>query len=404
MSAVNHPAVSDWSTDFDHLDIAWTENPYPIWRELRQRCPIAHTDRFVGVYLPTRFADVRAIAYDTEHFSSRRVVVRDAWAPLAPMRPITADPPEHFPHKAALVPLFSPAIVGKLEPRTREICRELIDRLPAGRCDAAHDYAREIPTRIFAHMLELPEPDGVLYQSWIRDILELGVSDPAVAMRGYQESGKYFLEQVRRCRDTPGDNVICRLIDAKVDGRSLSDIEVVNTLQMLMMAGIDSTWSAIACCLWHLATHPADRRRLVAEPELLPTAIEELLRAYAPVTSAREIVKEAEVSGCRFAAGQMVLMSFAAANRDPAVFVDPDRVIIDRRENRHAAFGLGIHRCLGLHLARMELAVALGEWLARIPQFTLDGEAKVEWSEGQMRGPRRLPIVFADHGDVPMSG
>jgi cytochrome P450 len=125
------------------------------------------------------------------------------------------------------------------------------------------------------------------------------------------------------------------------------------------------------------------------------------MRAYAPVTPAREIVRETEISGCRFVAGEMVLLSFPAANRDPAAFLDPDRVIIDRRDNRHAAFGLGIHRCLGSHLARMEMAVAIGEWLARIPQFSLDRTRKVEWSEGQVRGPRRLPVVFADAQDVP---
>ena len=166
----------------------------------------------------------------------------------------------------------------------------------------------------------------------------------------------------------------------------------VGALRLLLIAGIDTTWSGIGSCLWHLAKTPADRRRLVAEPSLMPTAIEEFLRAYAPVTMAREVVKETEINGCTFKPGQMVMLSFPAANRDPEMFADADKVIIDRKENRHAAFGLGIHRCVGSNLARLEMTVAVEELLKRIPEFSLAGE--VTWSEGTVRGPRKLPIRF----------
>jgi cytochrome P450 len=162
----------------------------------------------------------------------------------------------------------------------------------------------------------------------------------------------------------------------------------------LLVAGIDTTWSAIGSCLWHLAQHPDDRRRLVAEPDLMPSAVEELLRAYAPVTMAREVVKETEIGGCPFREGQMVLLSFPAANRDPAMFPDADRVVIDREMNRHIAFGVGIHRCIGSNLARMEITVALEEWLRTIPEFRLDPAVAMKWSEGTVRGPRRIPILF----------
>ena len=126
----------------------------------------------------------------------------------------------------------------------------------------------------------------------------------------------------------------------------------------------------------------------------MPTAVEEFLRAYAPVTMAREVVKDTEIAGCPFKTGQMVLLSFPAANRDPAMFPDANKVVIDRQQNRHAAFGLGIHRCIGSNLARMEITVALQEWFKRIPEFTLDPAAAVTWSEGTVRGPRQLPIKF----------
>ena len=126
----------------------------------------------------------------------------------------------------------------------------------------------------------------------------------------------------------------------------------------------------------------------------MSSAVEEFLRAYAPVTMAREVVKETRIGGCTFTPGHMVLLSFPAANRDPAEFPDADRVVLDRKENRHAAFGLGIHRCVGSNLARMEIRVALDEWLRRIPDFRLDPQAPVTWSQGTVRGPRRLPVLF----------
>ena len=161
---------------------------------------------------------------------------------------------------------------------------------------------------------------------------------------------------------------------------------------LLMVAGIDTTWSAIGASLWHLATHPEDRKRLVDDPSLIPTAVEEFLRAYAPVTMARMVSRDFEFDGCPMKEGDWLLLPFPAANRDPAVFDRADEVLIDRAENRHAAFGLGIHRCLGSNLARMELTIAIEEWLARYPDFELTDPSAVTWSAGQVRGPRTIPV------------
>ena len=163
---------------------------------------------------------------------------------------------------------------------------------------------------------------------------------------------------------------------------------------LVLIAGVDTTWSAIGSSLWHLATHPDDRERLVAEPEPWPLAVEELLRAYSPVTMARVVTEDVEFAGCPMKAGDKVLMNFPAANRDPEVFEDADQVVLDRALNRHVAFGSGIHRCAGSNLARMELRVALEEWLRRIPEFRLAEGAEVTWAGGQVRGPRSLPVVF----------
>jgi len=390
------PPVTDWQTDWDHLDPRWRDDPYPIWDELRQKCPIAHTGRFQGAYLPTTYSAVKAIAYDTENFSSRYVVVREVRPdPPFPSPPITSDPPAHKPAKQLVLPPFTPDEIKKVEPKARATCNELIDQFIAdGRCDAAQQYTRHIPVRIIAQMLGVPESDGSLFIHWIHQVLELGITDPKPLMAAFAEMNAYFATFVAERSADPGDDLISRLIMARKDGKPLPPEAVLGTLRLLLIAGIDTTWSGIGSSLWHLAKTPSDRDRLVAEPALIPAAIEEFLRAYAPVTMARLVIKDTVIDGCPIEAGNMVLLSFPAANRDPAMFPDPDKVVIDRRENRHAAFGLGIHRCVGSNLARMEMAVAIEEWLKRIPKFRLDPASPVTWSEGTVRGPRQLPILF----------
>jgi cytochrome P450 len=393
-----HPPVTDWVHDFDHIDPRWTEDPFPIWDELRAECPVVHTKRFLGVYLPTTYQAVKEIAYDTEHFSSRRVLVRDERPEVminaAP--PITSDPPDHKPAKQLLLPPFTPDAMKRLEPRVRAICNELIDEfIDDEKCDAAARYTKHIPVRAIAHMLGIPERDGELFIRWIHQILELSIKDESMMKPAVQEMSGYFAGHIAARRERPTDDLISTLMNAKdKDGQPLSDSHVLGSLRLLLIAGIDTTWSAIGSSLWHLAKTPADRQRLVAEPELIPTAVEELLRAYSPVTMAREVMKETVISGCPVKPGNMVLLSFPAANRDPAMFPDADKVVIDRKENRHAAFGLGIHRCVGSNLARMEMTVAIEEWLKRIPDFRLDPEGRVTWSEGTVRGPRQLPMLF----------
>jgi cytochrome P450 len=397
----DHPPVTDWIHDFDHTDPRWTEDPFPIWDELRAASPIVHTERFLGCYLPTTYEAVREIAHDTEHFSSRRVIVRDVrpeTTGVAP--PITSDPPEHKPAKQVLLPPFTPDAMKRLEPRVRAICNELIDEFIAdGKCDAAARYTKHVPVRAIAHMLGIPEKDSDLFIKWIHEILELGIRDDSALMRAVHEMTGYFSGHIEHRRKHRTDDLISALMNARdKSGEPLSDGHVLGSLRLLLIAGIDTTWSAIGASLWHLAKTPADRERLIAEPALMPTAVEELLRAYSPVTMAREVMKETVVSGCPVKPGNMVLLSFPAANRDPAMFPDADKVVIDRKENRHAAFGLGIHRCVGSNLARMEMTVAIEEWLKRIPDFRLDPAGQVKWSEGTVRGPRQLPVLFGKAG------
>jgi cytochrome P450 len=390
--------VSDWATDFSHLEPEWSADPYPIQDDLRQRCPIAHTDRFGGGWLPTRYEDVAAIAYDTERFSSRSIIMGNFRPPhdLAPVGgspPISSDPPFHHHARKLLLPAFTKTAVSRQEPATRALCHSLIDAFE-GRdvVDAAADYAQHIPMRVIADMLGFPPQDGPRFREFVENVLEGINLPPEERIERMERLFEYLLAQVHDHLDHPREDLTSYLIDAELFGRKLDADVVTGAMALLLIAGIDTTWSAIGASLWHLARTPADRRRLVTEPGLLPTAMEEFLRAYAPVTMARLVRDDMHWHGVDMRAEDWILLSFPAANRDPAQFDRADEVVIDREVNRHAAFGLGIHRCLGSHLARMELRTALEVWLERIPEFSLDDPSAVRWSAGQIRGPRTLPL------------
>ena len=390
--------VSDWGTDFSHLEPEWSADPYPIQDDLRQRCPIAHTGRFGGGWLPTRYEDVAAIAYDTERFSSRAIIMgnfrppRDL-APAGGSPPISSDPPFHHHARKLLLPAFTKTAVSRQEPATRAFCHALIDAFAGPDVvDAAAEYAQHIPIRVIADMLGFPPQDGPRFREFVESVLEGINLPPEERIERMERLFGYLLAQVHDHLDRPRQDLTSYLIEAEIFGQKLSADHVTGAMALLLIAGIDTTWSAIGSSLWHLAGNPADRRRLAAEPGLLPTAMEEFLRAYAPVTMARLVKEDMTWRGVEMKAEDWILLSFPAANRDPAQFDRAGEVVIDREVNRHAAFGLGIHRCVGSHLARMELRVALEVWLERIGEFRLADPAAVTWSAGQIRGPRTLPL------------
>ena len=390
--------VSDWATDFSHLEPEWSADPYPIQDDLRQRCPIAHTGRFGGGWLPTRYEDVAAIAYDTERFSSRSIIMGNFRPPLdlAPVGgspPISSDPPFHHHARKLLLPAFTRTAVTRQEPATRAYGHALIDAFEGQDVvDAAADYAQHIPMRVIADMLGFPPQDGPRFREFVEGVLEGINLPPEERIKRMERLFDYLLAQVHDHLDHPRQDLTSYLIDAEIFGRKLEADHVTGAMALLLIAGIDTTWSAIGSSLWHLARNPDDRRRLAAEPGLLPAALEEFLRAYAPVTMARLVKEDMHWHGVDMKAEDWILLSFPAANRDPAQFDRAGEVVIDREVNRHAAFGLGIHRCLGSHLARMELRTALEVWLERIPEFSLEDPSAVRWSAGQIRGPRTLPL------------
>lgn len=407
--------VTHWPTDYDIFDRAYIKDPFPIWDGLREeRCPVARTERWGGSWMPTRYEDLFNIARDIKHFSSRDVLVAAVMPPPEEVErqteeepeliqqynvgapPITSDPPVHTWARKLLLPPFSATSVAKWEPETRELCASLVDSFIAdGRADAAGDYAQQIPPRVIASMLGIPKERAADFTSWVRGFLELGLTNPELRQESATNIFTYLNERIQERKANPGqDDLITYLLNATVDGEPVPEPHVLGTCFLILVAGIDTTWSSIGSALWHLAQQPADRARLIAEPALMTNAVEELLRAYSPVTMARYVASDVEYAGCPMREGDKVLMNFPAANRDPRVFDRPDEVILDREKNPHIAFGVGIHRCAGSNLARMEMKVAIEEWLKRIPDYRLEAPDEVTWAGGQVRGPRKMMVVW----------
>jgi cytochrome P450 len=251
--------VSDWAADFSHLEPEWAADPYPIQDDLRRRCPIAHTERFGGGWLPTRYEDVSAIAYDTDHFSSRAIIMSNFRPPreLAPVGgspPISSDPPFHHDARRLLLPAFTKKAVARQEPATREFCHSLIDAF-AGQdtVDAAADYAQHIPIRVIADMLGFPPEHGPQFREFVEDLIEGINLPPEDRIARVSRLFDYLLAQVHEHLADPREDLTTYLIDAELYGRKLEPSHVVGTLVLLLIAGIDTSWSAIGASLWHLA-------------------------------------------------------------------------------------------------------------------------------------------------------
>ena len=395
--------VTDLATDYDMFDPDYLRDPYSAWDELRKTCPIAHTERYGGSWLPTRYDDLQAMAKMVPVLSSKSPIVIDMPEALVKedatgynaASPISADPPEQSWTRRALLPHFTPKGIAADREYAERLCHELIDGfIDEGRCDAAVDYAQQIPPRVIAKKLGVD--DGMVdeFIEWVRGVLELGLQQPELRAKYRDIIRTFFAAEVADRRANPKDDLITALCQTEHEGEQLPDEVVVGMCNLQLVAGIDTTWSSIGSALWHFAGHEDDRRRMVAEPGLWDTAIEELLRFYAPVTMARNAAEDVEYGGVEFKKGDKILMNFPGANHDPDHFENAHEVQLDRQRNRHVAFGIGIHRCAGSNLARMEMEVALKSWFERIGEFTLSDPDAVTWAGGQVRGPRILPVTF----------
>ena len=397
-AAVEMPPVTDWVNDWDWLDPQWGPNAIDIWNSVREVCPVATTERYGRAHMPVTMDAVQQIAHDTEHFSSFRVTVARPDAPRRPAPPITSDPPEHHGHRRLLLPSFSPKKIAPMEGELREFCRGLIAELDGSpTADAAEQYSQHIPVHGICQLLGVPEEDADMFRDWIFRNFQLAPRDNNVRLQLMVEMNEYCDRMMEARLAEPRDDLLTLVANAEIDGEPVSQELKRGYVILQILAGIDTTWSAIGSGLWHFAQHPDQRARLLAVPDADPLwvmAVEEVLRFYSPVTMGRQVVADTEIAGCPVRAGEQVLVTFPAANHDPAAFEDPHEFRIDRAVNRHVAFGLGVHRCLGSNLARLELTVALQEWLRAFPDYALDTTRETTWANGQVRGPRNIPVLL----------
>jgi cytochrome P450 len=395
---IEMPPVKDWVHDWDWLDDQWGPNAIDIWNTVREQCPVATTERYGRAHMPVTMEAVAAVAHDTTNFSSIWVNVGRPDAVRHPAPPITSDPPDHHGHRRLLLPSFSPKKIAQLDDEMRTFCRSLIAALDgADRADAAEQYSQHIPVHGICLLTGLPEADADLFRDWIYRNFQLAPRDNTIRATVVREMSEYIDGILRDRLEHPADDMLTLIANAEIDGEPVDWGLKVGYVRLQIIAGIDTTWSAIGSGLWHFAQHPDEVARLVAVPDddpLWQMANEEVLRYYAPVTMARKVLHDTEVAGCPVHAGEQMLLTFPAANHDPAAFDDAHEFQLDREKNRHVAFGLGIHRCIGSNLARLEMLVALQEWLRAFPNYSLDPAGTVTWANGQVRGPRAIPVLL----------
>jgi cytochrome P450 len=348
-------------------------------------------------FLVTRMADIRHSYQTPEIFSNSAVVPADP-NPVYRWIPEMLDGHLHTAWRQLLGPFFTPAAVANMEPTVRRRFLEVLDGVAArGERDLVHDVALLYPNVIFMDMFGLPRDHAEQFQAWEVDILHGGHTDGGqrrldamIAVMGYFSG---LIKERRENPDPSRTDIVSKSTDFHIDGEPVSDQDLLDFCLLMFMAGLDTVAAQLTFSWWHLATHDHDRHRIVDDPTLIPTAIEEFLRYYSFVTPSRKVMHDTEIAGCPIKAGQMVHLPLVSANRDPREFERANEVLIDREPNRHIAFGAGPHRCLGSHLARQELRIAMEEWHRRIPDYRLAPDAEILEHGGQI-GISNLPIIW----------
>jgi cytochrome P450 len=379
------------------------ENPYPLIDRLRAECPVARSEAVGGFWVLTRYEDCHFVLQHPRLFSSsQNVIPAHQMTALGPDIPTQIDPPDHGEYRHILNPLLSPPAVAALEPRMRAIATELIDGIiEAGWCDFLAEFAVPYPTRLFIPLMGLPESDIETFLEWKDKILH--TTDDAERAHNFEtvnaELQAYFTDVFhdRRARSDPGDDLIGKMVQARFGGhRPLTLEEFVGMSCQVWGAGLDTVTGQLAYGIRLLATQPELRDQIVGDLSLVPGAIEEMIRFDGLVNDCRKATADIDLGGRTIRAGDIVMVMYGAAGRDPEQFPDPYRIDFRRQPNRHFGFGGGIHRCLGSHLARLELRVAMEEIHTRMPRYRLDPAWPVTEHFGYVRGLDSLHLELQD--------
>jgi cytochrome P450 len=372
-------------------------DPHAVYRGLREGCPVLRVGGMGGTIL-SRHDDVLFALRHPEIFSSRDSVEIGNERPLIPLQ---VDPPEHVKYRKLLDPVFSRTRVLRLEPEVRKLAAELCDRFAArGSCDFHKEFAEPLPSTVFLRLLGLPL-ERLPYFLELKDGIirpqALGATDERAARSAAGQKIYALFEEALDARlATPTEDLLTWMLGEEVDGERLTRQQVLDICYLLLIAGLDTVTASLDTFAAYLAQHPPRRRMAVERPELLDGVIEELLRNETPVVAVpRVVAREVTVSGVTLQPGEKVTLLIASANTDETAFPLPDEVDFERRPNRHLAFGGGPHRCLGSHLARMELRVALDEFHRRVPVYSLPPGTELSYSMG-IRQVDPLPLVFRE--------
>ena len=391
--------------DYDHYDPAFALDPHTDYATLRAKCPVAHTDNYGGFYVMTKFDDISTVLHDAKTFSSWPADTPPTPGHTRALIPLEVDAPEHRRYRTIVDPLFRPNAIEYIADSVREYAIELVDTMLAKReFDFMAEFAQPFPSAVFLRLVGLDfsveQRDQLC--NWAGTILhttttgaEHGDVEAQTAAR--LNAGKELHNFLRSLLDermkTPGDDIISYLTTAEMPGqRRLDYREILNFAYVLVLAGLDTVTTAIGFSFMHLARRPDLQDRLAADPSLIPGAVEELLR-YEPIVHASRTVTERKViNGAELQPGDRVVVPLASAHRDEDAYPDADQILIDRPAQKSMVFGAGSHRCLGSHLARLELTIAFEVIFRRIPRFSLPDGAKPSAHGGQTRSLSTLPF------------
>jgi pimeloyl-[acyl-carrier protein] synthase len=383
-------------------------NPYPFYRRLREEDPVHASP--LGIWVLTRYEDAVMVLRDPRFGREGIAELQEARLGAARARPknsrdmLFRDPPDHTRLRALVSRAFTPRVVEEMRPHIQEIVDGLLDRVKgSGGMDVIEDLAYPLPVRVICEMLGVPTSDQEVFRQWSADIARsldaaLFPANSGVAERGQEASDalkEYFRSLIAVRRKHPQPDLLSGLIAAEEQGDKLSEAELLSTCVLILIAGHETTVNLIGNGLLALLGNPDQLRALASDPSLIQTGIEELLRYDGPVQrTSRMTMADVEIGGKKIAKDSVVVAAIGAANRDPAYFADPERLDVARKDNRHIAFGFGIHFCLGASLARIEGQVAIGTLLRRMPALKLVSDTP-EWRESSvLRGLKTLPVTF----------
>jgi cytochrome P450 len=371
----------------------------------RERLPIFYSSEYGGFWVLTRYADIRAVFQDTETF-----IQHSGGLPYNPYSkihiPLMLNPPEHTKYRKLMTPIFAPRMVAKLEPIVRDIARKQIALIaPHGRCEFVDDFAMVLPAAMFCGMLGI---DPANFPQFNRLSLDLIFGAADVMAREGEEAARQFRAKtsaeidalmadilVKR-KAVRGEDVLSILLDAQIDERQLTDDEMLNIASLLFFAGTDSTASMISYSFMHLAETPENRRRIATDAAIIPNAVAELIRFHGFHHIRREASRDVEIEGVLIRRGDIVLLPTGGANHDPRKFPEPLTIDLDRgNAGGNMSFGAGPHRCIGQHLAMLQLRIALEEFHQAIPEYRLDPDQSPQYMSSQAKTVlRRLPMLF----------